>query len=150
LPVDTDDTELGTVAGKHPAEEIQRSFGWNGEDPLARQMLFDPSVPCDISDFAEATPINGERRQAEMSPMMRERVEEGVCGDVVGLRWSADDRAHRGEKHEEIKGHALGCAVEVPRPGNLWLHDAPEPGCVELGEETIIQDHRSVDDSSKR
>ncbi len=58
--------------------------------------------------------------------VVREGVEEGVGGGVVGLPGRAEQRGHRGEEHEEVERVVARQRVQVPGAVDLRGQDACE------------------------
>ncbi len=95
------------------------------------------------------TPREGERGQTEGGAVVREGVQEGVGGGVVGLAGIAEQPGRRGEQHEARERQVPRQLVQVP--GRVRLR--PQHRCRPLGRQrlqhTVVHDSGGVHDGGQ-
>ena len=74
----------------------------------------------------------------------------GVGGDVVGLPRIADQCRHRREQDEIVERHVRAPAIEIVDAFDLRRQHALEAIVVEIGEKSVIENHRGVQDAGDR
>ncbi len=95
-------------------------------------------------------PGERERGQAELGPVGGQRVQEGVRSSVVGLAGAAEDGGVRRVEHEGGEVQPGGQLVQVERGVDLGAQHGVEAVGRERGDDAVVQDTRSVDDSGER
>ena len=81
---------------------------------------------CRHADLGPRTPADAQRRSPFSAACEGERIEERVGRGVIALPGGAEQRASRGEHHEELEIQAGGERVQVPCALDLRLHHLRE------------------------
>ena len=63
-------------------------------------------------DIRDCAPVDTGRGQSHRPPVMSERVEAGVGGNVIGLTGVADESGDRRKQDEEFQVHMPGQLVQ--------------------------------------
>jgi hypothetical protein len=80
---------------------------------------------------------------------MREGIEEGVGGGVIGLTWASNDAGEGGEEDEGGEVRMLGERVQVPSSTELRSKDAVDAFRGHGVKEAIVEGPRGVDDGGE-
>ncbi len=149
-PIDPQGHRLGRTRGEEGLDEKDHLVRREGRRALAREEFGDALIAGDITLTSKGTPVDDEGGKTESLAMMRERIEEGIGGGVVGLGGVAEDARDRGKHHKTIQLQIARALVQEPGSVRFGCEDGTHPFAGQGREGCVIDRHREMEDALER
>ena len=151
VPLHRCNTGLNHRLGQQPGERGDALSRVNGAQPLFCQRTCSRSdQPGCCPDLRPGAPVDAERRQPLLPPVVGKAVQKGVGSRMVGLPAAAEEPGYRGEEHKELQRQLCGQLVQVPGPLQLGSQHRHKALPALLQQRTVVEHPHAVDHTCQR